>query len=49
MCKDTIEFVEQNLKKIELIADHGTPEMRKLAMAFLLVYYEKKKKKRRRR
>ena len=46
MYKSTIEFVEENLEKIELIAEHGNPEMRKIATAFLLLYYEKKGEKR---
>ena len=49
MYKSTIEFVEENLERIELLAEHGSPEMRKMAMAFLLLYYEKKGKKRRKR
>jgi len=49
MYKSTMEFVEQNLEKIELVAEHGSSEMKKMAMAFLLLYYEKKGKKRRRK
>ena len=49
MYRSTIEFVEENLEKIELLAEHGSSEMKKMAMAFLLLYYEKKGKKRRRR
>ena len=49
MYKSTMEFVEQNLEKIELVAEHGSSEMKKMAMAFLLLYYEKKGKKRRKR
>ena len=44
MDKDALKFVEENLEDIELIAEHGSSQMRKIATALLTVYFRKMKK-----
>jgi len=34
--KETIEFVEKNRDLLELVEKHGTPELRKIALALKL-------------
>ena len=49
MKKKELKLIEENLDYLELIADHGTKEMKKIAMAILTAYYKNTKPRKKRR
>ncbi len=49
MKKKDRDIIKENLENLQLIADHGTKEMRKMAMAILTVYYSETKRRKRRK
>lgn len=49
MIDKTLKLIEENREDIELVAEYGTPQMRKMAQALLAYYYKKTKKKKKRR